>query len=132
MGFIESSIGRLALFSFTTGAYDEMKTKFQDKVLGGRISEVDFVRAAAPFICFPADKLREGQFRPFETLLSEEQCATLSEPDLLCFAQLYTSKELLADTEKNPLAVFISSFKELWMTENEEAAAEARGDQRPG
>jgi len=126
MGFIESSIGRLALFSFTTGAYDEMKTKFQDKVLGGRISEVDFVRAAAPFICFPADKLREGQFRPFETLLSEEQCATLSEPDLLCFAQLYTSKELLADTEKNPLAVFISSFKELWMTENEEAAAEAR------
>lgn len=126
MGFIESSIGRLALFSLTFNASSEMKTKLQDKVLGGRISEVDFVRAAAPFICFPAEQLREGQFRPSEALLSEEQCAHLSEPDLLCIAQLYTSKELRSAPEDDPLTVFISDFSKQWLAENEKAAAEAR------
>jgi hypothetical protein len=126
MGFIESSIGRLALFSLTFNASSEMKTKLQDKVLGGRISELDFARAAAPFICFPADKLREGQFRPSEALLSEEQCAHLSEPDLLCVAQLYTSKMLHSDPNNDPLTVLISDFRKQWLDENEKAAAEAR------
>jgi hypothetical protein len=126
MGFIESSIGRLALFSLTFNASSEMKTKLQDKVLGGRISEVEFARAAAPFICFPAEKLREGQFRPSEPLLSEEQCAHLSEPDLQCIAQLYTSKELHSAPEDDPLKVFISDFTKQWMAENETAATEAR------
>jgi hypothetical protein len=126
MGFIESSIGRLALFSLTFNASSEMKTKLQDKVLGGRISEVDFVRAAAPFICFPAEQLREGQFRPSEALLSEEQCTHLSESDLLCIAQLYTSKELRSPPGDDPLAAFTSDFSKQWLAENEKAAAEAR------
>ena len=126
MGFIESSIGRLALFSLTFNASSEMKTKLQDKVLGGRISEGDFARAAAPFICFPADKLREGEFRPSEALLSEEQCAHLSEPDLLCIGQLYTTKELHSTPANDPLTVLISDFKKQWLDENEKAAAEAR------
>ena len=126
MGFIESSIGRLALFSLSFNASSEMKTKLQDKVLGGRISEVEFARAAAPFICFPADKLREGEFRPSEALLSEEQCAHLSEPDLLCIGQLYTTKELHITPANDSLTVLISDFKKQWLDENEKAAAEAR------
>lgn len=126
MGFIESSIGQLALFSLTFNASSEMKTKLQDNVLGGRISEVDFVRAAAPFICFPAEQLREGQFRPSEALLSEDQCTHLSESDLLCIAQLYTSKELRSPPDDDPLAAFTSDFSKQWLAENEKAAAEAR------
>jgi hypothetical protein len=126
MGFIESSIGQLALFSLTFNASSEMKTKLQDKVLGGRISEVDFVRAAAPFICFPAEQLQEGQFRPSEALLTEVQCTHLSESDLICIAQLYTSKELRSPPNDDPLAAFTSDFSKQWLAENEKAAAEAR------
>jgi hypothetical protein len=126
IGFIESSIGRLGIFSLTTGASFEMKNKLQDRVLGKNISEIDFVRAATPFICFPVGMLREGKFRPSKTVLSAEQCGHLSQTDLLLIARLYIGENSPSTPVDCPISVFASSFSQKWLTENKKAAAETR------
>lgn len=124
--FVESSIGQLAVFALSAGAAFEMKAELQDKVLGESISEIDFTRAAARYICFPEKKLRDGRFRSTEIILSEEQCALLSEGDLCSIAAVFTKSEVSAAATRASLSLLISDFSKRWHAENEKQATELR------
>ena len=127
IAFVETTIGRLAVFALSAGAACEMKAELQDQVLSERIAEIDFARVAARYICFPDTKLREGRFRPTEIVLSEKQCDHLSEVDLCSIAGVFMSSEdpTVAATS-NPLSLFISDFSKRWHAENERQATELR------
>ncbi len=127
IAFVETTIGRLAIFALSARAACEMKAELQDQVLSESIAETDFARVAVRYICFPDTKLRDGRFRPTEIVLSEKQCGHLSEGDLCSIAGVFMKGEdPTAAATSNPLSLLISDFSNRWHAENERQAAELR------
>lgn len=127
ISIIESSAGRLAVFSLSYRAACEMKTELQDLVIGGLLSDAGFARAAARYICFPEDRLRDGYCRPSNTVLTEEQCFSLTETELQAIAEVYVKREFPNDTLSSPLSALKAGHATRWKIENEQHAAELLG-----
>lgn len=87
VGSIESSLGKLWIFSCSMKDQRELDKKLSQK-LEKTVPE-DFVRAFVQFVCFPEGSLKEGQFKPESPILSDSELLKLTEEDLEEFAQVY-------------------------------------------
>lgn len=125
--YIESEIGRLAVFALSAGAAQDMKTALCKQVLSGELSDIQFARAVFRYSCFPADRLREGIGRPHELILTEDQCLRLSEVDLQVFCSIFLRGELSTRPSATALAELRESYLKKW---NEEIENERKELQR--
>jgi hypothetical protein len=133
--YIESEIGRLAVFELSAGAAQDMKTALWKQVLSGELTDVQFARAVFRYSCFPADRLREGIGRPDELSLTEDQCLRLSEVDLQIFCSIFLRAELSTRPSAIALAELRESYLKKWNQEIEYEGKEFRRswiDQRNG
>jgi hypothetical protein len=117
--YIESEIGRLAVFALSSGAAQDMKTAFFKQVLSGELSDVQFARAVFRYSCFPTDRLREGIGRPHELILTEDQCLRLSEVDLQVFCSIFLRSELSTRPSATALPELRESYLKKWNEEIE-------------
>lgn len=84
---IPTSIGDLSLFWLSGKDQGELLSD-NGRALA-RENPVEFVRRLTQYVCFPADRLREGQFKPDAPTLGAEQLAALDRADLEKIARTY-------------------------------------------
>lgn len=95
-GYVNTEIGRLAVFGLTTSAQERLRSEAKSTESGKA-----FARLFTQHSCFPADALRDGKYRPNEILITEDDAARLSDESLKAIAMLATQKMSGSSTETN-------------------------------
>ena len=86
-GYLETEIGRLAVFDLSQSGRRELE-KASNKGATGE----DFTRLLARHTCFPLQHLRDGRFRPSQTVLTDDQLSSLSRKSLEALAAILLEK----------------------------------------
>jgi hypothetical protein len=86
-GYLETEIGRLAVFDLSQSGRRELE-KASNKSTTGE----DFTRLLARHTCFPLQQLRDGRFRPSQTVLTDDQLSALSRKSLEALAEVLLEK----------------------------------------
>jgi hypothetical protein len=93
-GFIESELGRIAVFELSAGAAGDLAVEARS------VSDpVEFARHLARFACFPADHLREEKYRPKDPIFDIEEISVLSDSSLAQMARFFIKDDSGDDTD---------------------------------
>lgn len=112
-GFIESELGRIAVFELSAGAADDLA------VAARSVNDpVEFARHLARFACFPADSLREGKYRPKDPIFDIEEISALSDSSLAQMARFFIKNDSGDDADlldaNQVLSLLMTQFQDDW------------------
>lgn len=112
-GNVSSSIGELAVFSLSFRDWQQLYKDFATPL--DKLTPIEFIKGLIHYVCFPADKLLEGRYKPDKPLLENDTIASLSADDLNAIAKLYIEnnnylfKRLAFRTSRNEKGELIST-----------------------
>jgi hypothetical protein len=112
-GFIDTELGRIAVFELSAGADSDLQLAAQ------RVdSPVEFARHLARFTCFPSDHLRDGKYRPKEPAFGIEEISALSESSLAQIARFFVNDVSRDEAdpldEEQVLSLLMTQFRDDW------------------
>lgn len=112
-GFIDSELGRIAIFALSAGADEDLE------VATRRLDDpVCFARHLARYACFPSDNLRDGKYRPKEPIFGMEEISTLSDTSLAQMARFFIKVFSGDDADpldaKQVLNLLMTQFRDDW------------------
>ena len=112
-GFIESELGRIAIFALSAGADEDLE------VATRRLDDpVYFARHLARYACFPSDNLRDGKYRPKEPIFGMEEISTLSDTSLAKMARFFIKDDSGDDADPldamQVLNLLMAQFRDDW------------------
>jgi hypothetical protein len=112
-GFIESELGRIAVFELSAGAAGDLE------VAARSVNDpVEFARHLARFACFPADNLRDGKYRPKAPIFDIEEISALSVSSLAQMARFFIKDDSGDDTDlldgNQLLSLLKTQFQDDW------------------
>jgi len=112
-GFIESELGRIAVFELSAGATGDLA------VAARSVNDpVEFARNLARFACFPADHLREDKYRPKDPIFDIEEICALSDSSLAQMARFFIKDDSGDDTDlldaNQVLSLLMTQFQDDW------------------
>lgn len=85
--YIDTEIGCLAVFGLSMSSTEEIREKSRDLV-----DAEEFARLLAVHTCFPKGHLRDGRFKPSESVLTDAQISSLSQGSLESLDRVLLSK----------------------------------------
>ncbi|MFN9932969.1 MAG: hypothetical protein ACK55R_08420 [Cyanobacteriota bacterium] len=117
-GFIDSELGRIAIFALSTGADEDLE------VATRRLDDpVCFARHLARYACFPSDNLRDGKYRPKEPIFGMEEISTLSDTSLAKMARFFIKVFSGDDADlldvNQALHLLMTQFRDDWKKRSE-------------
>jgi len=134
-GYLETEVGRLAVFDLSQSGRRELE-KASNKGTTGE----DFTRLLARHTCFPLQQLRDGRFRPSQTVLTDDQLSALSRKSLEALAEVLLEKcfetNILDKSHESVdlLDKLMTCYKLRWLDSDQEIAnalkASSGGDDR--
>lgn len=112
-GFIDTELGRIAVFELSAGADCELELSTR------RIDNpVEFARHLARFVCFPSDNLRDGRYRPKEPAFGIEEISALSDSSLTQIARFFVNDFSRDETDplnkEQVLSPLMTRFRDDW------------------
>lgn len=112
-GFIDSELGRIAIFALSAGADEDLE------VATRRLDDpVSFARHLARYACFPCDSLRDGKYRPKEPIFSLEEISALSDTSLAQMARFFIKDDSGDHADppdaKQVLKLLMAQFRDDW------------------
>ena len=88
--FDTGKLGRLYIFNFVVADYEMLHKEIGNSI--EKISPLQYVKALVKHVCHPEGKLKEGEYRPEQPTLHDDEINLISEYELEDFAEKYINK----------------------------------------
>lgn len=95
VGFAETEIGLVAVFDLTVSEASCLESGCSTLE-----DPLEFMRILTRLSCYPADRLRDGVYRPSEPLVDELQVSSLSEASLCSIASCFLAASYAIDVDR--------------------------------